>query len=305
MSPAVVDSEGARPDNQTRIASLSTRDSGYQLYTVRPDGTDLRKVSDHSYLGFLHPPRFSAPQGKLAYAEGLGSERIDIYVADLDGGNPRNVTRPLLGRLAELTTAYVNPFWSPEGDRLGVRAGAGPYVGGLLMLELNGGAPRHFFENEELNKLYYLSLSPQWDRVAYLSGEGAKLGTYALYVSDARGASLALVLDAVIDRKASSFYDPSYIVWSPDGQQLAFVSNRDGNQELYVVHADGSGLRRLTHDDGYDTASAWSPDGRWLAFNTNRETRWEVFVVDVEGKTTYNLTQAFSDEYVCEWLAGE
>ncbi|MFA6107832.1 MAG: leucine-rich repeat domain-containing protein [Candidatus Latescibacterota bacterium] len=306
LSPAAVDSQ-ARPDNRTRITFLSNRDdNGYQLYTVRPDGTDLRKVSDHRYLDFLHPPRFSAQRGQLAYADATsGSQRIDIYVADLDGGNPRNVTQPLLGRLAELTTAYVNPFWSPEGDRLGVRAGGGPYVGGLLMLDLNRSEPRHFFENEELNKQYYLSLSPQWDRVAYLSREGAKQGTHALYVSDTRSASPTLVVDAVIDSRFGSYYQPSYIVWSPDGQQIAFVSNRDGNQELYIVNADGSGLMRLTHDDGYDTASAWSPDGRWLAFNTNRETRWDVFVVDNKGKTTYNLTQVFSDDYVCEWLAGE
>src|SRR5690242_11022074 len=39
-------------------------------------------------------------------------------------------------------------------------------------------------------------------------------------------------------------------VWSPDGQKLAFMSNRDGNWEIYLVNADGSNLQNLTQDDG-------------------------------------------------------
>ena len=35
--------------------------------------------------------------------------------------------------------------------------------------------------------------------------------------------------------------------WLPDGQKIAFVSERDGNSEVYVMNADGSGQRRLTH----------------------------------------------------------
>ena len=33
-----------------------------------------------------------------------------------------------------------------------------------------------------------------------------------------------------------------YSAWSPDGQRIAFVSERDGNAEIYVIAADGSSL---------------------------------------------------------------
>jgi len=47
--------------------------------------------------------------------------------------------------------------------------------------------------------------------------------------------------------------------WSPDGQWLAFASNRDGDFEIYIVQADGKGLRKLTDNTAGDTEPAWSP----------------------------------------------
>ena len=35
-------------------------------------------------------------------------------------------------------------------------------------------------------------------------------------------------------------------VWSPDGSQIAFDSNRGGDFEIYVMNADGTGVTQLT-----------------------------------------------------------
>ena len=39
-------------------------------------------------------------------------------------------------------------------------------------------------------------------------------------------------------------------MFSPDGTELAFTSNRDGNPEIYVMNVDGSDMRRLTNHPG-------------------------------------------------------
>jgi dipeptidyl aminopeptidase/acylaminoacyl peptidase len=50
-------------------------------------------------------------------------------------------------------------------------------------------------------------------------------------------------------------------VWSPDGSQVAFQSNKDGNQEIYTVNADGSSLTRLTNNSSGDFRPSWQPSG--------------------------------------------
>ncbi|HKV09793.1 MAG TPA: protein kinase [Thermoanaerobaculia bacterium] len=63
---------------------------------------------------------------------------------------------------------------------------------------------------------------------------------------------------------ADSAFDDSQPAFSPDGQQIAFRSEREGGG-LFVMGATGESVRRLT-DTGYNPA--WSPDGTKIAFAT-------------------------------------
>lgn len=54
--------------------------------------------------------------------------------------------------------------------------------------------------------------------------------------------------------------------WSPDGAQLAFVSDRDGQAQLYLLPLAGGEARRLTTFKSGVGEAKWSPDGTTLAF---------------------------------------
>ena len=48
--------------------------------------------------------------------------------------------------------------------------------------------------------------------------------------------------------------------WSPDGTQIAFVSDRGGNDDIWVMNPDGTNPRNLTNTaDQNETQPAWSP----------------------------------------------
>jgi hypothetical protein len=78
---------------------------------------------------------------------------------------------------------------------------------------------------------------------------------------------------------------------SPNGQLIAFGSNREGNYEIYMINsADGGGERRLTVSNGDDDAPTWSADGATLAFASNRDGDWEIYTMDLSGAQVTKLT---------------
>lgn len=60
--------------------------------------------------------------------------------------------------------------------------------------------------------------------------------------------------------------------FSPDGQWIAFTSNRLGNNDVYVMPASGGEPRQLTWHSGDDQALYWTPDGREIVFTSARGT---------------------------------
>ena len=54
--------------------------------------------------------------------------------------------------------------------------------------------------------------------------------------------------------------------WSPDGKQLAFLSNREEEQQIYVMRTDGGEAAALTKGKRGVSRFAWSPDGKQIAF---------------------------------------
>jgi tricorn protease len=82
-------------------------------------------------------------------------------------------------------------------------------------------------------------------------------------------------------------------VWSPDGDWIAFASNRDGNHDVYVIPVHGGKVRRLTWHSEYDSPTDWTPDSRAVVFQSRRHIRddgtWGAFLVPLDGGTPFAI----------------
>lgn len=56
-------------------------------------------------------------------------------------------------------------------------------------------------------------------------------------------------------------------IWSPDGKQIAFASDRYGNFDVFVMPSNGGAAQRLTTNSAAETPSAFTPDGKYILFS--------------------------------------
>lgn len=112
-----------------------------------------------------------------------------------------------------------------------------------------------------------VAISPDGNRVAWVESLDTKNGwpspNSSIYVANAKtGAGRVHVTAA----KNGALAAEGDVVWSPNGRQLAFLSDagHPGQKQLYVV-APGGQARQLTHLTGALSSLSWSPDGRTIA----------------------------------------
>jgi len=100
-----------------------------------------------------------------------------------------------------------------------------------------------------------------------------------------------------LSNNAADDFDPA---WSPEGSQIAFVSNRENDvpgQYIYVMNADGSNVFQLTLENGSDFPD-WSHDGSTITYTSNGD----IFIIKADGSgQSVNLTNSPEIEHRSSW----
>ena len=300
------------------VASLSVQ-SAAQSRLQSSDLLKLRSVGE---------VKFSPDGSRLAYTvinnDGSGRPYSQLWVTNLSDGKPI--------KLAVGKESSSNPEWSPDGQWIAY-GGTLNDKSGLIVSRPDGSSARLLALIQGTNSPLpstgkSISWSPDGKRIAFVSavpgpetqeatGDPIVITRYLYKPDDSEGLSrfndnrrLHIFVVDVANGQIKQLTDGTHyehsIEWSPNGEEIVFISNREPNEDQFFNYdiftlkiADGS-LRRLTATESAEYRPRWSPDGKTIAYQatkrglTDLETTMEdthIWLMNSDGSNRRELAQ--------------
>jgi TolB protein len=189
------------------------------------------------------------------------SGRKEVYVADYDGSNVRQMTHD--------GVISVHPSISPDGRRIAYTGYQSGYPD-VYVIDLGNGARNKIVNFPGTNS--GASFSPDGGRIALTV---SKDGNPELYTVSANGGG-----GRRLTRTRGVESGPS---WSPNGDEIVYSFDDGRGPQLYRISASGGNGQAIATGHGYCTEPNWSPDGKKIAFNVRGGGGFEIAIVDLGG----------------------
>jgi serine/threonine-protein kinase len=262
------------------------------LYVVPATGGQPALLTGEENLP--HSIQWSPDGARIAFVNGA----VGFTLSEELFGNTDNSSIQVLtmasGKVEAVTSGDwldVSPVWMPDSRGLLFVSNRG---GGRDVFRMRlGRSGRPDGEPERITSgLNAHSIS--------LSKDG-RLLAYSSYTSRANIWSLAITPDRIAtaadaERVTSGSEKTEKLVISPDGQWLAYDSDRAGSADVWKVRVGGGEPEQVTRSPANEFANDWSPDGQEIFFHTIRgETRRDVMVAAADG-TRIDTVVATGDE---------
>jgi Tol biopolymer transport system component len=255
---------------------------GYeQLFTVRPDGTGVRQVTDFPDSDAVGAA-WSPDGTRIAFVR-VSNERGEtqrVTTMNADGSGRHELDRKLRWAVA----------WLPGGRRLLV-------VQGLRFVTVNAdgsgvrdaGIPGGLADSP--------CLLGDGKRVAFLRsrslGDSSRRAIFVGRLGGGRGS---------IERITPWQRLADKIDCAPDGSRVLFSNSHlgsDRSSNVFTIRRDGAALRQLTRSTGgaeNNLANSWSPDGKKIAFVSNRDGGYLLYTMDADGTDVRRITSREADQ---------
>jgi len=251
-------------------------DEDLDVWAVNWDGSNLVNLTKDSKQDDSHPDW--SPDGKQIVFDSRRSGKALIYVMRADGSNVRQVTGEEGDKL--------EPKWSPDGKWIAYHCSQASETG--METRICVVSP----DGQPAGELI-AGTAPVWSpnsleggvRLAFLCFQDSQSDICTVRPD---GSELANLTDSPDDEHSPA--------WSPDGNWLAFVSNRGDDIDVYKACATCPGepvAVRLTDEPRAVGWPAWSPDGGQLAYvNTGGQ---DLLLVNADrSDATYLVSGVFS-----------
>ncbi|MFN2452749.1 MAG: prolyl oligopeptidase family serine peptidase [Pyrinomonadaceae bacterium] len=205
--------------------------------TPAPSGTPAASNTPTPTSSPNAPGTPGIPSG-LSTASASDNPRAQIYVLALNGGEARRVTNLKNG---------VGSFqWSPDGTR-------------FVALSRTGFSDEQKTARSDVR--HYSHPSYKFNDTGWFDDKRSHLWI----VNAQTGAGKQIT--------SGDDWNDTDPQWSPDGNRIAFVSDRTGrafdesrNTDVWTISADGGALTKISDHAEEDGSPRWSPDGKTIAF---------------------------------------
>jgi dipeptidyl aminopeptidase/acylaminoacyl peptidase len=283
--------------------------------------------------------QFSPDGRRIAYTVSMydrpGGPYSQIWLMNIGSGKPM--------RTGSEKDAAGQPRWSPDGKRIAYTGSQGDKHG-LMVMNADGSGPtflavtngsnsplpgqgESFVWSPDSKMIAFVSATPG-PETADASGDPMVITRYLYKPTASEGLShfndnkrLHLfsvdVATKQVKQLTSGDHDEHSIDWSPDGQELLFVSNHEPNSDeffnydVFALKLADNSIRRITATEGNEYEPVWSPDGKTIAFLgtkrglTDRETTMEdthVWVMDANGSNRREIGSIVDDrQHFLHW----
>ncbi|MCB9460449.1 MAG: serine/threonine-protein kinase [Anaerolineaceae bacterium] len=207
------------------------------------------------------------------------------YQSDGDGDNEIYVVNTLGGQRQRITNNNYTDYlasWSPDGQWIlyssDVR-GDGLYD--LYRTRPTGQDTELVFSNRQRNS--HARYSPDGRYIVFTTGTASlDASTWEIALLDTETNEVRMLTNNNV-RDGSP-------VFSPDGEQIMYISFNGTNNAIFVMDVDGTNARLLYDSAGSDWAANYSPDGEFIVFSSNVTGDDQLFLMQADGSNVQQIT---------------
>lgn len=219
------------------------------VWVVNWDDSNMVNLTEDSAESDSHPDW--SPDGMQIVFDSWRSGKAEIYIMDSDGSNPHAITNG--------PGEHTEPKWSPDGKWIAYHCTQESDTG--IDTRICIVSPEGQPVGEPIP-----GTTPTWQPT---SRDGSARLAYLCFQDSQSDVCTANQDGSDVVNLTNSPSDEHSPAWSPDGEWLAFVSNRGDDVDIYKVCAACPGdisWVRLTDEARPADAPAWSPDGSQVAY---------------------------------------